>query len=221
MGPETRTATVRLLLLDRDVLFRESLGSLLDAEPELRVTSQCAAAHEAVERLEQCPVDVLLLAWDGLDDGCDALAALRKAAPQAAILIIAAKIGGGAARRALRLGVSGIFLKHNPAHKLVAAVRMIAQGDAWMDRDLLGLLAGETGDGVVSPFHALTERERKVLEAVMEGLTNREIGALVGASEPAVKRTLRSLFEKTGTRSRAALVRTALDTSFGMREGAT
>ena len=53
-----------------------------------------------------------------------------------------------------------------------------------------------------------------MLQAVIAGRTNREIAALLGVSEPAVKRTLRSLFEKTGTRSRAAL-----DTSFGLRDG--
>ena len=96
---------------------------------------------------------------------------------------------------------------------------MIAEGNAWIDRGLLHSVAGEAGSSAATPFAALPEREQRVLQAVIAGRTNREIAALLGVSEPAVKRTLRSLFEKTGTRSRAALVRATLDTSFGLRDG--
>lgn len=175
MAPKPNAATVRLQLLDRDVLFRESLSSLLNAGPGLRVMSQCAAAEEAVEHLKHSPVDVLLVAWDALGESCDAIAA-------------------------------------------IAAVRMVAEGNAWVDRGLLLSVAGEAGNHAATPFAALPEREQRVLEAVVAGRTNREIAALVGVSEPAVKRTLRSLFEKTGARSRAALVRAALDAAFGLRD---
>jgi len=217
MAPETNAAAVRLLLLDRDVLFRESLSNLLDAEPGFCVVGQCAGMDEAVAQLERAPADVLLVAWDGLGEPYDAVSRLRAAAPQAALLIIAARIDPPAALRALRLGISGIFLKDNSAYKLVSAVRIVAGGDAWIDRGLLQSVAAEAEGSPGTPFAALTERERKVLRAVVEGRTNRAIGEEVGASEAAIKRTLRNLFEKTGTHSRAALVRVALESPFGMR----
>src|SRR5579883_3348469 len=188
--PETRT--VRLLLVDGNVLFRESLASLLDAEPGLAVAGQCATAQEAAGLLARSPVDVVLVSFDGWTAaGFATIATVRPAAPDAGILVLAARMEPHDAVRALRSGVCGIFLKDNHAQKLIAAVRMVAGGHAWIDRG--------------------------VLRALAEGRTNRRIGEEIGASEAAVKRTIHRLFEKTGTRSRAALVRAALEGSLGER----
>ncbi|HLH16852.1 MAG TPA: response regulator transcription factor [Bryobacteraceae bacterium] len=213
--PETRT--VRLLLVDGNVLFRESLASLLDAEPGLAVAGQCATAQEAAGLLARSPVDVVLVSFDGWTAaGFATIATVRPAAPDAGILVLAARMEPHDAVRALRSGVCGIFLKDNHAQKLIAAVRMVAGGHAWIDRGLLRALA-EGPPGGAAGFGALSDREQRVLRALAEGRTNRRIGEEIGASEAAVKRTLHHLFEKTGTRSRAALVRAALEGSLGER----
>jgi DNA-binding NarL/FixJ family response regulator len=214
MGVEPSRKPVGLLLFDRDVLFRESLATLLGAEPGFRVIGQCADSRE-LETLAACLPDVVLLAWDNRTHaGYEVLSAIRNLSPQSAVLIL----GGMEPReamQALRLGASGIFREDDP-EKLIAAVHIVAEGGAWLQRGLLRLLAAEIS-GESAPFDLLTERERMVLHAVLEGKTTRRIGESVGASESAVKRTLRSLFEKTGTHSRAALVRVALQASFRMR----
>jgi DNA-binding NarL/FixJ family response regulator len=205
--------TIRLLLVDTDVLFRESLASLLDAEPGFAVAGQCGTGSEAASLLHFEPVDIVVLAFHGATEERFAmLAALCPAAADAAILILAARMQPHDAMRALRMGVCGIFLKDNSAQKLIAALRTVAGGHAWIDRGLLRTLAE---GGAAPPLAALSEREQKVLRALAEGRTNRRIGEEIGASEAAVKRLLHHLFEKTGTHSRAALVRAALEGSFG------
>ncbi len=204
--------TIRLLLVDRDVLFRESLASMLDAEPGLAVAGQCSTGSEAVSLLQFGPVDVVVLGFHGVtEERFKTLAALYPAVGDAGILILGDRMQPHDAVRALRMGVCGIFLKENSAQKLIAALRAVAGGHAWIDRGLLRTLAE---GGAAPPLAVLSEREQKVLRALAEGRTNRGIGEEIGASEAAVKRLLHRLYEKTGTRSRAALVRAALEGSF-------
>jgi DNA-binding NarL/FixJ family response regulator len=117
---------------------------------------------------------------------------------------------------ALRLGASGIFLKHNSPGTLAKAVRLIMGGEIWVDPKVIQLMADRVDQGEearVSPL--LTEREQQVLRGIFEGLTNKEIGAQLDVTDGAVKATLQQLFQKTGVRTRGQLVRIALEGSLG------
>jgi DNA-binding NarL/FixJ family response regulator len=117
---------------------------------------------------------------------------------------------------ALRLGASGIFLKHNSPGTLAKAVRLIMGGEIWVDPKVIQLMADRVDqreDERVSPL--LTEREQQVLRGIFEGLSNKEIGAQLGVTDGAVKATLQQLFQKTGVRTRSQLVRIALEGSLG------
>ena len=117
---------------------------------------------------------------------------------------------------ALRLGASGIFLKHNSPGTLAKAVRLIMGGEIWVDPKVIQLMADRVDqreDERVSPL--LTEREQQVLRGIFEGLGNKEIGAQLGVTDGAVKATLQQLFQKTGVRTRSQLVRIALEGSLG------
>jgi len=117
---------------------------------------------------------------------------------------------------ALRLGASGIFLKHNSPGTLAKAVRLIMGGEIWVDPKVIQLMADRVDqreEETVSPL--LTQREQQVLRGIFEGLTNKEIGARLGVSDGAVKATLQQLFQKTGVRTRSQLVRIALEGSLG------
>jgi DNA-binding NarL/FixJ family response regulator len=103
---------------------------------------------------------------------------------------------------------------------LIQAIRLVAGGATWVDPRAMQLM-GDRGDrpatgaapGVAHGQDPLTERERRVLQGVFEGLGNKEIGAGLGVSVSAVKATLQQLFHKTGVRTRSQLVRIALERS--------
>ena len=115
--------------------------------------------------------------------------------------------------RLLDNGVSGVFLKHSPPSRLVEAIRKIMAGEVWLDpavtRSIIAAATGHATDARRS--QELTQREMAVLKGVFEGLTNKEIGALLTLSESSVKAVLQQLFEKTGVRTRSQLVRIALE----------
>lgn len=215
---------IRVLLMDALGLFRASLGRYLSAECGFEVAGECATPAEALEILNCAAghaVDVVLLDFDlGAEHASDFIPAARAAGYQGRFLIVAGVADTRNSALAIRLGASGVFLKSEPPERLVQAIRMVASGDIWVDRKVIRLLADQVLDtwpesGINIPGERLSEREQKVLQAVVAGLSNRKIGASIGMSESAVKNIIQHLFARTGVRTRSQLVRMALEGSLG------
>jgi DNA-binding NarL/FixJ family response regulator len=119
--------------------------------------------------------------------------------------------------RAFEAGSSGIFLKHSPPGELVEAIHKVMRGDLWLDsravRSFVGGVRVKSEERQTA--ESLTPREKAVLKAVFEGLSNKEIAAKLQISESSVKAALQQLFEKTGVRTRSQLVRIALEQHAG------
>lgn len=208
--------SIRLLLVDDHVLFRQSLSRLLGAEPDFEVVADCGTVGDALDVLRRDTVDLVLLDFDlGPEPGSRLLDAIRSAGSTSKVLMVTAGMTAAASAAALRLGASGIFLKQGPPGALAQAIRLIAGGTMWVDPQIIQDMAEhvEAQEDRRERSH-LTPREEQVLQGVLEGLANKEIGTRLGASESAVKATLQQLFRKTGVRTRAQLVRIALDGSF-------
>jgi DNA-binding NarL/FixJ family response regulator len=213
---------IRLLLVDDHVLFREGLSRLLASEPDFEMAGQCGTNAEALDVLRDRPVDMVLLDYDlNQDHGAQLISDARRTGFGGKILMVTAGMSAKESSVALKLGASGIFLKHNSPGSLAKAIRMVAAGDMWVDPKVLQAMAEEVqqGEETVS-LPSLTEREQDVLQSVFEGLANKEIAARLGITEGAVKSCLQQLFQKTQVRTRSQLVRIALEGSLGpLRRG--
>lgn len=218
---------VRLLLVDDHMLFRESLRRLLEGEPGIEVAGDYSSADHALAELRRgLKFDVALLDYDlgptGRSDssGLDLARHIREMLPDAGILMVTAGMNAGVLKQAIRQLRVGIFLKTEPTGELLLAIQKTICGEQWISsRASLALLneqAGQKSDS--DELESLTERESRVLQAVLEGKTNKEIGAQMGMSESAVKAVLQRLFEKTGVRSRSQLVRYAIESRAARRE---
>jgi DNA-binding NarL/FixJ family response regulator len=206
-------AAIRLLLVDDHVLFRESLSRLLQAETDLEVVADVGSADDALALLARQPIDLVLLDFDlGPGHGSGVIAGARGAGSTAKFLMVTAGMTAVQAATALRLGASGIFLKHSDPSTLVQAIRLVAGGTRWVDAAIVDQLAAQVAEKL-SPAdrRPLTDREHAILEGVFEGLANKEIGARLQMSESAVKAALQALFRKTDVRTRGQLVRVALE----------
>jgi len=208
---------IRLLLLDDHVLFRESLSRLLASEPDFEIAGDCGTTAEALEILARTPVDIVLLDYDlGEDHGAQFLSVARRAGYEGKILMVTAGMSASESSQALKLGASGIFLKHSSPANLTQAIRLVAAGEMWVDQKVIHMLAdGVPARGERDLRKLLTEREQHVLQGLFEGLTNKEIATELGVSESAIKATLQQLFQKTRVRTRSQLVRIALESSLG------
>lgn len=187
---------IRLLLADDQALVRGALAALLSMEPDLEVVAQVGDGTTVAATVAELRVDVALLDIDmpGLD-GIEAARAIAADGTGCRSLIVTTFGRPGYLRRALEAGASGFVVKDTPAEQLAQAVRSVHAGRRVVDPSL----AEET---LVSGSNPLTERERDVLRAALNGSSVRQIAAALFLSPGTVRNHLSSAIGKTHTTNR-------------------
>jgi two-component system nitrate/nitrite response regulator NarL len=206
---ESKQRTIHALLVDDHALFRESVAKVLGADGTLAI-DHCATIREALQMLSQRAYDIVLLDHDlGAERASQFLPAARQMGFDGRVLVVTAWVSDTEARRLLRQGVGGIFLKQGQLTELVEGIRAVAAGGTWLDRSFAAMSDDPSASPQAAPV--FNERQRKVLRFVLEGLSNKEIAWRLQISESYVKSILQSLFQKTGVRTRGQLVRVAVE----------
>jgi two-component system nitrate/nitrite response regulator NarL len=206
---ETSQKQTHILLIDDHRLFRESVSHVLSNDPAMKV-DHCASIRDALALLAQQRFDLVLLDHDlGSERASQFLPAARQSGFDGKVLVVTAWVSENEARRLVRQGVSGIFLKEGPLADLTAGIHTVLEGGTWLDPSFNGLRE-EAGDSQAAA-PVFSDRQRKVLRFVLEGLSNKEIAWRLQISESYVKAILQSLFQKTGVRTRGQLVRVAFE----------
>ena len=115
----------------------------------------------------------------------------------------------------MRQGGAGIFMKHGSAAALAQGIRQVMSGKVWLEQQYLRTIfetpRTERKEAQRTAHQHLSERERRVLNYIFEGLTNKQIADRLDISESSVKAALQQLFDKAGVRTRSQLVRVAIE----------
>lgn len=202
---------INLYIVDDHFLFREGLVRLLQHDTNLRVLGGSGTVEEALADLAHLQVDVLILDYDlGGDTALTLVRALPGISYSGKVLLVTAGLPDQQARVLIQLGIHGIVHKYQPPAELYTSIIQVAQGKALLDQEYLRRLMTEAPP-VKKTIIRLTERDKQVLGAVLEGLSNKEIAQRLNVSESAIKSSLQQLFTKTGVRTRSQLVRFALE----------
>src|SRR6516164_1364776 len=210
------TATkVRLLIVDDHTLFRESVARLLNAEQDFEVIADCGTIREALKVMTNSPIDLVLLDFDlGQQTGFQFFAEAKRIGFQGKVLVVTAGLSENEGADMMRHGASGIFMKHSSAAVLSQGIRQVMSGRVWIEQHYLRTIfhtpPAKKPAGRTQTKH-LSERERRVLGFILEGLTNKQIADRLNISESSVKAALQQLFDKAGVRTRSQLVRVALE----------
>ena len=204
--------TIRILLVDDHVMFREGLARMLEKEPDFAVAGQVGSATEGLPLLASSGAGVVLLDVDlGAERALDFVKGARAGGYEGKVLIVTAGISDQEAVQLVQAGISGILHKHHSTDVLCDRIRRVAGGEVCLESDYLGPLF-RAMDRTRSPKRAtLTDRDKTILRCILQGLTNKEIGARIEISEGAVKASVRHVCEKLGVRTRSQLVKIALE----------
>ena len=225
MTSKSNQQPTRLLLVDDHTLFRESLRRLLESEPGVKISGDFATAEDALAALrEGLTFDAALIDYElqgaANDNGLDLVRRIRLLRPDAHVLMVTAGMGTADLVRAITELNAGIFLKTEPTVELMLAIQRTAQGERWISsRASLALLSSHELSAVPEGRgqEQLSARESRVLRGVLEGQSNKEIGAQLEMTESSVKAVLQKLFERAGVRSRSQLVRYAIEAQIDTR----
>jgi two-component system, NarL family, response regulator DesR len=194
---------IRVLLAEDQAMVRGALAALLRLEGDIVVVAEAARGDAVVPTALAAQPDVALVDIEMPGgDGLTAARALRDQLPSCRIVILTTFGRSGYLRRAMASGAVGFLLKDAPAAELAAAIRRVMAGERVVDPDL-ALAALSAGD------NPLTDRERDVLAAALDGASIADLATRLALSEGTVRNHLSAAIQKLGVRNRLEAARRA------------
>ena len=206
---------LKVFLVDDHELVRRGVADLLDEEPDLMVIGQASSVSEALARVPATNPDVVVLDVrlpDG--NGVELCRELRSRLPELNCLMLTSYTDEEAMMDAILAGAGGYVIKDIKGMELVSAVRTVASGRSLLDNRAAAALMSRLRATVEKPgpVARLTEQERRLLDLIGEGLTNRQIAERMFLAEKTVKNYVSRMLSKLGMerRTQAAVLATEL-----------
>jgi len=203
---------IRIVIADDHTIVREGLKQLLGSAGDLQVVAEAADGHQALERVRSEDFDVLLLdmSMPGRS-GIELIKQVHSEKPRLRILVLSMHEEQQYAVRAIRAGASGYLTKESASAQLVAAIRKVASGGAFISAEVaqqlaLGAMPGAQG----MPHESLSDREFQVFKMLAEGKSVSDIAERLTLSVKTVSTHKANVLEKMGMGTSAELVRYAL-----------
>ena len=196
---------IGVFLLDDHEIVRRGVKDLLEADPGIVVVGEAGTAASALARIPALRPDVAVLDVrlpDG--DGVSVCREIRSKMPGVACLMLTSFSDDEALFDAIMAGAAGYVLKQIRGTDLVGAIRTVASGESMLDPDAASRVMQRMRDQTAraDPLAGLTDQERKILELIGEGLTNRQIGERLYLAEKTVKNYVSALLAKLGMERR-------------------
>jgi DNA-binding NarL/FixJ family response regulator len=210
-------ASIRVLVVDDQALVRNGFRMILEGRPDLELVGEAEDGLQAVERARELDPDVILMdvRMPNLD-GVEATRRLVDANSRARILVLTTFDLDEYVHAAIRAGANGFLLKDVQPAELVAAIHVVAAGNALFapaatQRLLERFSASAPGEAPARSLDHLTEREREILRLIATGSSNAELAEQLHLSETTVKTHVSSMLRKLGVRDRVQAVIAAYD----------
>ena len=207
--------TVRVFLLDDHEIVRRGVRELLEVEHDFEVVGEAGTAAEALARIAAAAPDVAIIDMrlpDG--NGVEVCREVRSRHPDVQCVVLTSFADDEALFDSIMAGAAGYLLKQIAGNDLVDAVRRVAAGQSLLDPNVTARVLERLRNGPVQDerLSRLTDQERKILDLIAEGLTNRQIGERMFLAEKTVKNYVSNLLGKLGMerRTEAAVFATRL-----------
>ena len=208
--------TVKVFLLDDHELVRRGIVDLISGYDDLEVVGEASTGEEALRRIAVSAPDVALLDVRLGDPACSGIEIcrdLRSAHPDVVCLMLTSYSDDDALIASVLAGASGYLLKQIRGPELIDSIRRAAGGATLLEGDVVAKVLERLRAPVEDPLDALSGQERRILDLIAKGLTNRQIGEELFLAEKTVKNYVSNVLAKLGMsrRTEAAAFRARLD----------
>ena len=206
------SSSISLVLIDDHRLLREGLTALIQTQPGFRVLASSAAVEEALDRAREAKPDVVLLDFDLTDHSSLALTeSVRFDRPDAKVIVMGLPPTQEDVADYIRVGASGFILRDASSEEFFDTIRQVAAGIPVLPQALTASLFGQitrNADTATRDRTAarVTAREREVIDALAEGLSNKEIAERLSIAVHTVKSHVHNVLEKLALHSRLEVV---------------
>ncbi len=201
---------IRVLVADREGIFRLGLKKLFAVEDDLRVVGETVNAAQLLARTECFRPDVVFVQEEILAESrANLIADVHRLAPQSKVVITASASSEETSLRHIRGGAAGVILKSVEPQLFVKCARRVREGETWIPKrhvSHMAKLLEARPENPPRPADTLTRREKTVISYLMQGWRNREISTQLAISEQTVKNHLRTIYDKLGVSDRLELV---------------
>lgn len=206
---KTTGSPLRIMIVDDHPVFRAGLANLLSSEVGFEIVATVSNGEAAIESLDAARPQVVLLDLSMPGEGGFAtLARIRQVRPTTKVVVLTSSESIEAVDRVRAAGAAGFLTKHVDHDSIVAAIRDVHHGVAWVQQGVARAAAAPSADGL--PL-GISPRELEVLGYVRNGFSNAEIGRLLGITERTVKAHVKALCEKLDAADRAEAVARGFD----------
>jgi DNA-binding NarL/FixJ family response regulator len=196
--------SIRIAVVESDPLRFVGFRALFDSEPDFELNSS-SLAEISIER----NIDLVLLGSRGGQNLFDQMASLKASRPDLRIIVTGSGIDEETILKAIASGAKGYVDEAATPTEFVQAIRVVHQGSVWAPRKVLSMFIERVSSSPGRIFPAgrvtFTDREKEVLEMLVAGRSNKEIGSALGIEERTVKAHVAKLMRKVGVQNRIAL----------------
>lgn len=197
--------TLSVLIVDDHSVVRMGMAALLSAEADLQVVGNAKNGLEAISLARTLQPDVIVMDVEmPRKDGIETTAEIMAEQPDAKILILTSFSTTDRIAKAIKTGALGAIMKNADDSEMVAAIRTVGQGKAYLAKDIKRLFKEDP------PVPELSPRQREILDAITRGLTNQDIATQLGISLDMVKKHMTALLQKMNVANRSEAVAIAL-----------
>lgn len=203
---------IRIALADDHTILRAGLRLLIQQNPDMVIVAEGSDGHRALEILRSNIADVFILdlGIPGMD-GISVLRAARREGSRSRVVVLTIHDDPAHVSAALTAGAAAYLVKDVADTELISVIRSVHKGEVQAHRLAHRSPPPAAAPGLVDRLSTLSDRERQVFQLVARGFTNQDIGGQLGISVKSVETYRLRLCQKLGVRTRAQLVRHALE----------
>ncbi len=202
---------INVLIVDDHDMLREGLASFLRAFPDLKMLGEASNGHEAIRLCRELKPDVVLIDLIMPEvDGVTAIQIIHQEIPEIHIIALSSFNDDGLVKDALRAGATGYLLKNVSANRLAEAIRATHAGLPTLSPEIAQTILHKHDSPAAPTGNKLSEREKEVLNLIISGLSNAEIGQQLNISTYTVKNHVSNILVKMNVSSRTEAVSQAL-----------